>query len=186
MLMQRTDIKLIRLCIGHTGFTQGIFICHNPRRLYHRKVGENLYNLCPYFIQKFSERRIMGCGSPVVRVSDHGREKVNSLIPFKIFDEWSNYLIGWRSRVSVTFDRVIGSRQGGGDFRYDEYKKQDDRSCNHASLPPPKNLSGPSHQSRPTHIRPHLQNSIWDGGTLRVPFPSDDSDSVDSLLLISL
>ncbi|GFY09840.1 retrovirus-related Pol polyprotein from transposon TNT 1-94 [Trichonephila clavipes] len=53
------------------------------------------------------------------------REKVNSLITFKIFDEWSNYLIGWQSRVSVTFHRVIESRQEGGDFRYDEYKKQD-------------------------------------------------------------
>ncbi|GFX22012.1 hypothetical protein TNCV_2429181 [Trichonephila clavipes] len=53
------------------------------------------------------------------------REKVNSFIPFKMFDEWSNYLIGWRSRVSMTLDRVIGSRQEGGDFRYDEYKKQD-------------------------------------------------------------
>ncbi|GFT24772.1 hypothetical protein TNCV_4805771 [Trichonephila clavipes] len=45
---------------------------------------------------------------------------------------------------------------------------------NHASLPPPINKSGYSHQSRPFHIRPHLQNSIWDGGTLRVQFPSDD------------
>ncbi|GFU53997.1 hypothetical protein TNCV_246301 [Trichonephila clavipes] len=56
-------------------------------------------------------------------------------------------------------------------------ESRQNRSCNHASLPPPKNQSGPSLQSRPTHIRPHLQYSIWDGGTLRVPFPSDDSDS---------
>ncbi|GFU92713.1 hypothetical protein TNCV_2892221 [Trichonephila clavipes] len=35
-------------------------------------------------------------------------------------------------------------------------------------------LSGDSHPSRRNHIRQHLTNSIWDGGTLRVPFPSDD------------
>ncbi|GFV51258.1 hypothetical protein TNCV_3726611 [Trichonephila clavipes] len=41
---------------------------------------------------------------------------VISLIPFKIVDEWSNYLIGWRSRISVPFDHMIESRQEGGDF----------------------------------------------------------------------
>ncbi|GFW24976.1 hypothetical protein TNCV_3154791 [Trichonephila clavipes] len=60
---------------------------------------------------------------------------------------------------------------------FSKSESRQNRSCNHASLPPPKNQSGSSLQSRPTHIRPHLQYSIWDGGRLRVPFPSDDSDS---------
>ncbi|GFX30894.1 hypothetical protein TNCV_4146021 [Trichonephila clavipes] len=38
--------------------------------------------------------------------------------------EWSNFLIEWRSRVSVTFDRVIGSRREGGDFRNEGYKSK--------------------------------------------------------------
>ncbi|GFW45285.1 transposable element Tcb2 transposase [Trichonephila clavipes] len=29
-------------------------------------------------------------------------------------------------------------------------------------------------EARPNHIRPHLTISKWDGGTLRIPFPSDD------------
>ncbi|GFW17866.1 hypothetical protein TNCV_1134661 [Trichonephila clavipes] len=48
------------------------------------------------------------------------------------------------------------------------------RFCNHVSLPHPLNQSGDSHSSRPIHIRPHLPFSLWDGETLRVPFPSDD------------
>ncbi|GFX93707.1 hypothetical protein TNCV_1588841 [Trichonephila clavipes] len=60
---------------------------------------------------------------------------------------------------------------------FSKSESRQNRSCNHASLPPTKNQSGPSLQSRPTHIRPHLQYSIWDGGMLHVPFPSDDSDS---------
>ncbi|GFS77444.1 RNase H domain-containing protein [Trichonephila clavipes] len=44
----------------------------------------------------------------------------------------------------------------------------------HPSLPHPLNQSRDSHSSRPIHIRPHLTFSIWDGGTLFVPFPSDD------------
>ncbi|GFS85339.1 hypothetical protein TNCV_75721 [Trichonephila clavipes] len=45
---------------------------------------------------------------------------------------------------------------------------------NHAFLPRPLNQSGDSHPSRLFHIRPIVQYSIWDGGTLRVPFPSHD------------
>ncbi|GFT18604.1 hypothetical protein TNCV_794681 [Trichonephila clavipes] len=55
--------------------------------------------------------------------------------------------------------------------------------CNHASLPHPLNQSGDSHSSRPIHIRPHLTFSIWDGGTLHVPFPSDDQRPVLPLTL---
>ncbi|GFX09034.1 retrovirus-related Pol polyprotein from transposon TNT 1-94 [Trichonephila clavipes] len=73
----------------------------------------------PVTWRTFKEKSVMKGGAFV------NREKVNSLIPFKIINEWLNYLIGWRSSVSVTFDRMIGSRQEGGDFRYDEYKKQD-------------------------------------------------------------
>ncbi|GFV79589.1 hypothetical protein TNCV_1724141, partial [Trichonephila clavipes] len=48
------------------------------------------------------------------------------------------------------------------------------RSCNYASLSHPLNQSGDSYPSSPNHIRPHLKFSIWDRGTLRVPFLSDD------------
>ncbi|GFV85721.1 hypothetical protein TNCV_2003421 [Trichonephila clavipes] len=46
-------------------------------------------------------------------------------------------------------------------------------SCNHASLLHPLNQSGDFYPSRPNHIKPHLTFSIWDGGMLCVPFPSD-------------
>ncbi|GFT79699.1 hypothetical protein TNCV_3838811 [Trichonephila clavipes] len=46
-------------------------------------------------------------------------------------------------------------------------------SCNNASLPHPTHKSGDSLSSRPIHIRSHITISIWDGGTLLGPFPSD-------------
>ncbi|GFU00954.1 hypothetical protein TNCV_1924191 [Trichonephila clavipes] len=48
------------------------------------------------------------------------------------------------------------------------------RSCNYAFLSHPLNQSGDSYPLSPNHIRPHLKFSIWDRGTLRVPFLSDD------------
>ncbi|GFX02393.1 metalloendopeptidase [Trichonephila clavipes] len=57
---------------------------------------------------------------------------------------------------------------------FSNFENHRNHSCNHASLPHPLNQSGESYPSRPNHIRPHLTFSIFDGGTLRVPFPSSD------------
>ncbi|GFX17490.1 hypothetical protein TNCV_3410901 [Trichonephila clavipes] len=75
----------------------------------------------------------------------------------------------------------ISLEQPKGNFSNSENRRN--RFCNHPSLPPPLNQSGDSHSSRPIHIRPHLTFSIWDGGTHRVPFPSDDQRRVFALPL---
>ncbi|GFY15441.1 putative RNA-directed DNA polymerase from transposon X-element [Trichonephila clavipes] len=111
-------LRLDCMCINIVGFSDADFAANRDDRI---SMGGQFICLgnAPVTWRTFKEKSVMKGGSFV------NREKINSLIPFKIVDKWSNYLICLRPRVSVTFDRVIESRQEGGDFRHDEYKKQD-------------------------------------------------------------
>ncbi|GFV57127.1 transposon Tf2-9 polyprotein [Trichonephila clavipes] len=143
--------------------------CDKPLGVYHTSA------LTPFL--KGTETQ-----SPVVPLKKRGRPRKQPLIPRRIAGE--NTIMSastpphrdglWRLQpIECLLPKPICQWRSFYSNNPNEIFTNFDNRRNHASLPHPLHQSEDCHPSRPNHIRPHLTNSIWDEGTLRVPFPSD-------------